>query len=642
MGAVAAVGAVVAIGCESGPERPPAPVEVPIVVRDVPPVLSGTIGAQAQLSGMTPQFVSGYGLVVGLDGTGSADVPLSVRAMMEDTMRRQGVGNEQGPLAGSPLATVSPAEVLDDPDTAVVLVQAVIPPAAPNGAVFDVGVTVLPGTATRSLEGGRLYTTDLFRGLVAPGMPATAPVAQASGAIFTNPFDAPGAESSGDDEPELRTAGRILGGGRVTTPFKPLLVLDNPSHARARGIAAAVNGRFPRRGDRLPTARGLDDESVEINIPGAWTDRSEDFFSIVEHLRVDRSFPERWANRYAETLVEQPELGRELMWSLVALGEVALPRVRELYDFPELAPRMAALEAGARLGDPRAREPLTRVATDGPPALRSGAIELLGLLPTDPRINRFLLELVDTGDIEIRVAAYEALVARGDARVERYSVAGEYAVDAVPASTPMIYATLQEKPRVVLFGEPRFELPALAIGWGGRLMVSGDSAAGPVRVFYRDYRTGRSTESVIDAEIGDLVRYFAHDPTPESPRPGLDFTYSEMVGALHELTAAGAIDAEFVPETDRLELALLRSRDRGEFEIRPEVSDAGELDALPGPTIPEFDTLAETPEAELEDPEERLERRQRYVVPLTPAVEPGAGDGGSDGGSAPDPPADGG
>ncbi|MEM1422911.1 MAG: flagellar basal body P-ring protein FlgI, partial [Planctomycetota bacterium] len=107
--------------CQSNKGPAPTAIERPIVSRDTPAVLANTVGAFGQINGLQPTYVSGYGLVVGLNGTGSGDAPLTVRAALMDEMTRNGVGKR-----GTPLADTTPDRMIDDPNTAVVLVQALI------------------------------------------------------------------------------------------------------------------------------------------------------------------------------------------------------------------------------------------------------------------------------------------------------------------------------------------------------------------------------------------------------------------------------------------------------------------------------------------------------------------------------------
>lgn len=616
-GVIALLGSSVLLAGCSDTKRKPKAVDVRAPRRDVPRILDDTIGAQATLSGMEPVFCSGYGLVVGLNGTGSVEIPINVRTVMEDEMAKLGVGRGDGPLS-----KVTPGELIRDKNTAVVLVQAVIPPAAPDGERFDVKVQSLPGTAVTSLEGGRLYTANLYQGLITPGGPARDPVAKAYGDVFINPFVDPAETSRGGGTGIVdKTVGRVLDGGYVNTRFRPLLILDSPSHTRARAVAAAINERFPQGSNLYPPARGMNDESIEINITRAWASRSTDFFKIVEHLRVDRAFPEDWARRFSEALKEMPDLADDLKWCLVALGDVSIPFARSLYNYGERVPRLAAIEVGARLGDPLSRPPLEEIILDGPTSIRTDSVRLLASLPTDPRVDAFLLDLLDSSDLDIRIAAYEGLDARMNPRIERKIVDGKFRLDIVPSSQPMVYVTLQGLPKIVLFGDLMVQRPTFVAAWDGRLLVSSQGPTDQVRTFYRDYKTTQTSVQELDAPVADLIEYFAHNPTPEQPQPGLNFSYSETVGALYEIIEKGGLgQTVFVPETDRLALELLRSEQQGDLIIRPELSedeewDPSELDQAESLTVGAPD------EADTEPDPDREERRSKYVVPLGGSTE---------------------
>ena len=69
---------------------------------------------------------------------------------------RRGIGS-----VSSGYGQLSPEFLLDSPDTAVVVVEGVIPPAATEDSHFDIRIFAYPTSATTSLEGGRLYTTEL-------------------------------------------------------------------------------------------------------------------------------------------------------------------------------------------------------------------------------------------------------------------------------------------------------------------------------------------------------------------------------------------------------------------------------------------------------------------------------------------------
>ncbi len=114
---------------------------------EVPTILKGTVASEAFLDGYEPVVVHGYGLVVGLDGTGSSDVPPAVRAHMIAMASRRGIGSES-----SGYGRLSPEALLDSPDTAIVVVEGLIPPAATEDAKFDVRIFAYPTSSTTSLE----------------------------------------------------------------------------------------------------------------------------------------------------------------------------------------------------------------------------------------------------------------------------------------------------------------------------------------------------------------------------------------------------------------------------------------------------------------------------------------------------------
>ncbi len=662
--AVALVGALVATsvlsGCRAWRNRnKPAPrprAVTPTVVRDVPDVLRGTIGAEASLSGVQPTLVSGIGFVVGLNGTGGLPMPEEYAATIEREMSLNGISltnDIDGPLKGK-----SPRQLVSDPNTAVVIVQGAVPPGARAGTSFDVVVRAVNAT---SLEGGKLWTTELR-----PGPPSvfggakTLRIGESKGPIFLNPFSIPGDEFSS----VTRDVGRILDGGIVTEDLLVEILLDNPSHDRARRIASAINSRFPQRpGDSEPVARGKDDTRIRITIPRRFHDRPDEFLALVEHLQIDRSYPEVHARRYAAEMRNQPYLANDLGWCLEALGERAKPFVRELYDFPEAAPRLAALRAGVGLGDPRTAAYLSELATSGPEILRLDAIRLLSRLDAGPRVDQTLKNLMAENEFTVRVAAYEALVDRAvrsqkrrllamvegetgpggvhltraglDAiaqmslpqgtieGVSRELVAGKFFLDRAPVGEPMVYVTQQGEPRIVLFGQGvRLERPLVVSAWNNRLMLASDGETDPIRLYFRDLRTGRVVTQEVDPSIEKLLALMAHDQTADDPRPGLGLSYAECVGALHQLFEHNAVAAAFSTEQNRLIAELTRSAQQEEITVRPErPGEEAELIVFDSPRVSDGDRP-------------RAARREGLLVPLTAppteegAEEPGGGPGG--------------
>lgn len=619
-------------GCDSGP--PKRATKVTPVVRNVPAPLRGTVGSEVTLEGIDPMLVSGYGLVVGLNGTGGLTLPDRIATTMERQMGLQGIG-KGGDLEGTPLEGKTPRQVLRDPNVAVVLVQAAIAPGSPMGGTFDVYVSAINAT---SLDGGQLYTTELQIGDPTTfGGYQTRRIATAKGPIFINPFSDPGKELEGVGS----TRGRILDGGLVTNPLKIRMVMDNASHVRARAIVSAINSRFPEgAGDQGPAAIGLNDANIALTVPERYRERSGEFLMYVQHVQIDQNYPEEYARRYVEAMKSQPILADQMTYCLIGLGEKSLPFVRDLYDFPEQVPRMAALRAGAKLNDARSEEQLKKIAMTGRGSDRTDAIALLGEIEAGPSTDVVLRDLLQEKELTVRVTAYESLSRRAERaelrrqviletrrpigeqprdlaqmqaltrkRLPAGTIQGVYrepigmtypsqdmrnmklVMDVVPVGEPLVYVTQQRLPRIVIFGERTLlTTPLLVSAWSDRLLLTAEPGDASPRIFYRDARTQESSSQAVSPEIRDLVRFMAHEPTPESPAPGLNFTYSEVVGALYAIHKQGGMAASFATERDRLRADLLKANRAVREQERPETSnDVPEVVIFePEPVAPEM------------------------------------------------------
>jgi hypothetical protein len=241
--------------------------------------------------------------------------------------------------------------------------------------------------------------------------------------------------------------------------------------------------------------------------------------------------------------------------------------------------------------------------------MRPNAIRLLGQLPPDAAVNRFLRDLIDAEAVEVRIAAYEALDERGDPWVKVHNIDGKFTLHTVPSADPLIYVTQTGAPKVVIFGDAlTIERPVFVSAWEDRFILNAESAAPTVNVYYRDERGNRTTGQV-SPDIVSLVRYLGHETTPESPAPGLDFTYSKIVSALEQIAQGGGFEATIYPERDLLTLELLRANQIADVEDRPEFSEEGPIDEL-------SDASAQTETPDKKTGEKADSRKRQYVVPL--------------------------
>ncbi len=222
----------------------------------------------------TNQLV-GYGLVVGLQGTGDgADVSFTVQTVRA-MMNKMGVGMD-GPLSDFERSATA-AGRLDVKNVAAVMVTAELPGMAKPGQRIDVNVATL-GKAS-SLRGGTLILTSL-RGIDGEVY------ALAQGVVNTTGIDANAAGSK--VAIGVPTSARIPNGATVErivdTPFdKSEFVVMNvreQDFTTTRAIVDAVNKTFG-----AGTANALDGVSIAVRAPTDMSQRVA-FMSMIENLDV--------------------------------------------------------------------------------------------------------------------------------------------------------------------------------------------------------------------------------------------------------------------------------------------------------------------------------------------------------------------
>ena len=240
-----------------------------IAIGDASAQVTTRIKDIADFEGVRDNQLVGYGLVIGLNGTGdtSSTVAPFTQASLIGMLERLGVN------------TRDIATGMKTKNVAAVMVTATLPAFARQGARIDVDVGAL-GDAS-SLLGGTLLVTPL---LGADGEV----YAVAQGTIAVSGFSAAGAAQS--ITRGTPTSGRLSNGAIVEreTGFKldslkmVNLGLRNPDFTTARRVQDAINSYA-----KETIATALDPGTVEVKLPA---DRKEDMVGLltdIEQLRVE-------------------------------------------------------------------------------------------------------------------------------------------------------------------------------------------------------------------------------------------------------------------------------------------------------------------------------------------------------------------
>jgi flagellar P-ring protein precursor FlgI len=250
----------------------------------------------ADIEGIRDNKLVGYGLVVGLNGTGDRlSSAVFTRQSLIGMLERLGVN------------TRDQEQRLETKNVAAVMVTANLPPFSRQGTRIDVAVSAL-GDAT-NLTGGTLLVTPL---LGADGEV----YAVAQGQVATGAISARGAAQS--ITRGVPTSGRIANGAiierenRFVFAATPAirLSLRNPDLTTARRMAEAVN-RFARGA----AARAIDPATVQLQLPGGTSDPVA-FVTAIEQLRVE-------PDQTARVVIDEAQ-GIIVMGSNVRVSQVAI------------------------------------------------------------------------------------------------------------------------------------------------------------------------------------------------------------------------------------------------------------------------------------------------------------------------------
>ena len=218
------------------------------------------------IKGVRQNQLVGYGLVVGLEGTGDSDDSLFTIQSLASLLEKMGV-------------TVQTSDIEDVENVAAVMVTADLPAFASQGSRLDVLVSSI-GDA-ENLQGGTLLFTPLR---AADGHV----YAVAQGPVSTGGFAVNG--NSGDQvQKNFPTVGRVVGGALVEkelhTNFNEksalTLALKAPDFTTASRVAQAINRAFYSQLARTENAG-----SIRVMVPENYRGNTVQFVTMIESLGV--------------------------------------------------------------------------------------------------------------------------------------------------------------------------------------------------------------------------------------------------------------------------------------------------------------------------------------------------------------------
>lgn len=560
-------GTLVGAGCSSTPEKkkvsaPAARYPTLPPKQNVPAFMKGTVFELADVDNKVPYLVSGYGLAMGLPGTGNnSGTPLSVRNYMVDEMVRHGFGSKS-----SEFEKLTPERVLQDPRSAMVEVYAYLPPGARAGQRMDIFVQAVTGSLTKSLARGVLYQTDLKVEGVDPLHPKgrVNVFAKAKGPIFVDPTYA---KDGSTTRPAVRgnlRSGVVMNGGMVMLDRPLWLRLRAPQISVARTMEMRVDQRFQDEQASKTEDEGL----VYVFVPKSFNGDWEHFMGVVTHLYLNGApgFGTVKAKELAQEALKPDALLQDISYCWEGIGQDALPFIQPLYGHagPEVA--FAAARAGACIRDAAAEQALMEMArVEGHP-FQLNAVKTLGALGESTRITRMLTELLGSKNALVRVEAYRILAEQESPAIISRPVRDLFVIDRVPCEgAPMIYASRSGVPRIALFGQTlSLKLPIMFSAMDHQFTISTPPDGRAIVLFDRtDPSKQAGIERRMRPDVYEMIWRLAGGTDD-----GFAFGYSDLVGILQALSDRQHIAANFVLQD------LPHMQD--EIEDAPPIAEPGE------------------------------------------------------------------
>ncbi|MFV0626937.1 MAG: flagellar basal body P-ring protein FlgI [Alphaproteobacteria bacterium] len=251
----------------------------------------------ADFEGIRENQLLGYGLVVGLNGTGDNIKSINfARESLISMLDKIGINARDGQLKSKNIAAV--------------MVTANLPAFGRQGSKIDVIVSAM-GDA-KNLQGGTLLATPLIG---ADG--ETYAVAQ--GQIAVSGFSA----SAGGDSITrgVPTSGKIANGATIENevPFsledmqQVRIALRNPDFTTSRRVADAINALLGER-----SARSLDPSTISLDIPSQYRGKIAELMTKIEQLKVQPDLP-------AKIVIDETSgiiiIGKDVKISRVAIAQ---------------------------------------------------------------------------------------------------------------------------------------------------------------------------------------------------------------------------------------------------------------------------------------------------------------------------------
>jgi hypothetical protein len=484
-----------------------------------------TIGSIVQIDSPVSIQVEGVGLVGGLNGKGSSECPPEIRQYLKEYILSE-IPRSEGFNADS---------FIDSLNTAVVVIEGILPIEDSSKSYFDLKVTAYRGTQTISLENGSLYKSELK--LLGRFGIKTDILADAEGPVFIDQIS----QSAVD-----KRTGYILGGGKIKARYVIGLILNKADFELTNVIRNRINMRFGRN-SAIAVRAGL----IAVTQPDKYKEQRGKFIKLLKAIYV-YDMPENDQERidtHIKQIYQFPE-NDEGELALEAMGNQCLGQLSMLLNSPDEIVRLRAARCMLNLRSDAGMKVLNDIAMNRVSPYRIEALQAVTEAGRSQDASSLALKLLKDDNFNIRLAAFEQLSKLRDIAVSVKQVGAGFSLEKIEQTDKKdIYVARSGQPKVVLFGSPISCNKGFVIqSANGEVKIDAPSDKDYVMVI-RKYPNRPDLIGQIKCtyELGNIIQALCEKP-PERNQEytgGLGVTYSDLAALLKQMCDKGAVNAEF-------------------------------------------------------------------------------------------------
>ncbi len=449
--------------------------------------------------------IEGATLVRGLAGTGADEPPSSYQQLVLNDLSRD---VDKKRTAKSEIASLN---------TAIVLMETVVPPGARKGDRLDVNVKFLPNSEATSMQNGYVEDGELYQYMTADIIRRGYKLGEVNGFVVLDP------DQIEKKSPIAYKQGKIIGGA-VVSRSRPIwleLKEDERSVGVAQRVEDVVNKRFsytkPGYAGKKKVAEAKAGAArVNLEIPEEYSENVIRYVNVVCAISFYETADE--LNERIDKLARQllvPETSEFAAIQLEAIGSSnakVVDAIKSGLDSTNDEVRFNAAITSAYFNLRQDRQQTARILAEFAKTnskYRPASLATLGTtMKTSFDVDAELRKLLADPNIETRYGAFRALWKRNptDYMIQGENMADQFSYHCLNCGgSPYVHITNSVRPEIVLFNSEKIYLAGdVEIEANPRLIVRSDEDDVVVKKYAKG--NGVDEQRRVSYKLDDVVR----------------------------------------------------------------------------------------------------------------------------------------